>query len=154
MEKGSFLDDIDLLFFSFFLEKMEIRRDCNVPDCDEKHYFIFNNNVANISPHEFFKIIDHWEKKVKRQCGENCKYKNFCTKHNQLNLFLQIKYKIMNEDPHKILDMTEIKKNYMNNWNFELRTFYFEKIELLGLSTKILEEKLKLLEKETETILL
>lgn len=60
----------------------------------------------------------------------------------------------MNEDSHKILDMTEIKKDYMNNWDFELRTYYFEKIELLGLSTKILEEKLKLLEKETETILL
>lgn len=48
----------------------------------------------------------------------------------------------MNEDPYKILDMTEIKKDYMNNWDFELRTYYFEKIELLGLSTKILEEKL------------
>ena len=100
---------------------MEVRRDCNVPDCDMKHLFIFRKNKALISEAKFFHMSFHWETYIEKTC-KNCTNPSFCLKHKRLVFLKNIKKLLENSvESNK---MIEIEKYFMNNWFLSTRTIF------------------------------
>ena len=49
---------------------MEVVVNCNVPNCDGKHNIVFIKQKAVIGMEEFFKIVNYWEKNVRKHMWE------------------------------------------------------------------------------------
>ena len=106
---------------------MEVIVNCNVPNCDGKHNIVFINDKAIISVKEFFKIVHHWEKNVKKICGKTCQAEIFCRPHKLLNLVQLFRNNIVekNMTSHIVVSEMQIIKDCehnicMSNWCFDI----------------------------------
>ena len=106
--------------------KMELVKNCHVPNCDGLHNIYFIGNRAVISVNEFFKTVRHWEQNVENVCGKECKKPGkYCKPHRRLNFVKMLKESVLkrNRDERKIIIIFEMElvrqchqKICMNNW--------------------------------------
>ena len=76
--------------------KMELVKNCHLPNSDGLHNIYFNGNRAVISVNEFYKIVRHWEQNVENICGKECKKpEKYCKLHRRLNFVKMLKDSVL-----------------------------------------------------------
>ena len=110
--------------------KMELVKNCHIPNCNGLHNICFNGNRAVISVNEFYKIVRHWEQNVENICGKECKTpEKYCKPHRRLNFLKMLKDSLLkrNRDQRKIIKIFEMElirqchhNICKNNWCFNI----------------------------------